>query len=114
LKLEQADADRICKRVVDYSVDTKIVAEQFGISRRRVQAILQEQDHVTENPNKQGRKRPWVRFERDYSLVTAHLDWFYNSREQWVLAVEEDASRFVYALIETDARSAERTVELLD
>ena len=180
MKLEQADADRICKRVVDYDVDTKIVAEQFGISRRRVQqlakayretgelpeletpgrkpyadhpadldervlelhqlldigavaiahvlrtrdglsiannrvhAILQEHDHVTQNPNKQGRRRPWVRFERDYSLVTAHLDWFHNSREQWVLAIEDDASRFVYALIETDAQSAERTVELLD
>jgi transposase InsO family protein len=69
---------------------------------------------VTENPNKQGRRRPWVRFERDYSLVTAHLDWFHNSREQWVLAIEDDASRFVYDLIETDGASAERTVELLD
>jgi transposase InsO family protein len=180
VKLEQADVNRICKRVVDYSVDTTIVAEQFGISRRRVQqlakqyretgeipeletpgrkpyadhpedldecvlelyhtldigavaiahilrtrdglsiannrvhAILQEHDHVTENPNKQGRRRPWVRFERDYSLVTAHLDWFHNSREEWVLAIEDDASRFVYDLIETDAASAERTVDLLD
>jgi transposase len=39
VKLQQADAGRICKRVVDYGVDTKIVAEQFGISRRRIQQL---------------------------------------------------------------------------
>ncbi|MFC6764663.1 hypothetical protein [Natrinema soli] len=62
------------------------------IDNNRVHAILQEYEHVTENPNKQGRKRPWVRWEREYSLVTVHMDWFENSRKQWCLAVEDDAS----------------------
>ena len=180
MKLEQDDVDRICQRVVDHEMDTQLVADQFDISRRRVQqlaktyretgeipeletpgrkpyadypadlhirilelydryeqgatviakllrirdgitvdnnavhAILQEYEHVTENPKKQGRKRPWVRWERDFSLVTVHLDWYRNSREQWVLGVEDDASRKVLGMIETDARSAERSVELLD
>lgn len=180
MKLEPADVDPICERVVDQGVDTKIVAEQFGISRRRVQqltkdyrdtgeipeletpgrkpyadhpgdlearilelhrtldvgavvinhilgtrdvlsiaanhvhAILQEHDHVTENPNKHGRRQPWVRSERDYSLVTAHLRWFHNSRDQWVLAIKDDASRFIFDIIGKDARSAARSVELLD
>ena len=180
MKLDQDDVDRICKRVVDYHLDTQFVAEQFDISRRRVQqlakayresgeiptldtpgrkpyrtypddlidrilelynrfelgataiahilrvrddlaidnnrvhTILKEYDNVTENPNKQGRKRPWVRWEREYSLVTVHMDWFHNSREQWCLAVQDDASRLILDMIETDRRSTDRSVELLD
>jgi len=65
-------------------------------------------------PNKQGRRRPWVRFERDYSLVTVHMDWFENSRKQWCLAVEDDASRKILGMIETDARSGAASIQLLE
>lgn len=54
---------------------------------------------MTENPAKQGRQRPWVRFEREYSLVTVHLDWYQNDREDRVLAVEDDTSRKVLEVI---------------
>ena len=180
MKLEQADVDRICKRVVDHGMDTQLVAEQFDISRRRVQQlakeyresdelptldtpgrkpyadhpedleerilevresldcgavavanvlrkrdgisidtnhvheILEEYEHVTENPNKQGRRRPWVRFERKYAGVTVHMDWYQNERGDAVLAVEDDASRFVFDMIETESQSAQTSVELLD
>lgn len=142
MKLDQDDVTKICRRVVDYEVDTALVAEQFEISRRRVQqlakryrdnseipqvetpgrkpyaeypndleervsalhqrrnagavaiahvlrarddisiantrvhAILKEADRVTDNPNKQGRQQPWVRFEREYAGVTVHMDWY--------------------------------------
>lgn len=180
MKLEQDDVDRICKRVVDHGLDTRLVADQFEISRRRVQqlakayresdeiptldtpgrkpyaeypadvedrildifrtydlgaeavshilrvrdgisidtnrvhTILEEYEHVTENPNKQGRRRPWVRFERDYAGVTVHMDWYQNDRGDHVLGVEDDASRFVFDMIETERRSAATSVELLD
>jgi putative transposase len=178
--LDQDDAIQICKRVVDHDVETKIVAEQFEISRRRVQQlakqyreggeipeletpgrkpyatypadleervlelhqrlgagavaiahvlrvrddlsvannhvheILQEYEHVTENTTKQGRRRPWVRFEREYAGVTVHMDWYTNEEGQQVLAVEDDASRRVFDMIEVDASSASQSVELLD
>ena len=165
VKLEQDDVTRICQRVVDHGLDTQFVADQFEISRRRVQQlakeyrdsgdipqietpgrkpyaeypddleervleihqtlaqgavavahvlrvrdgltidnnvvheILQEHEHVTENPRKQGRRRPWVRFERTYSLVTAHMDWYYNDADQWCLAVQDDASRKILEVI---------------
>jgi len=180
VKLDQDDVIRICKRVVDHDVGTKIVAEQFGISRRRVQQlakqyrkdgeipeletprrkphatypadleervlelhqrrgagavaiahvlrvrddlsvannrvheILQEYEHVTENTNKQGRRRPWVRFEREYAGVTVHMDWYTNEQGQQVLAVEDDASRRVFDMIEADSSSASQSVDLLD
>lgn len=84
------------------------------IPNDRVHDILQEYEYVTENLNKQGRKPPWVRFERKFSLVTVHMGWFHNSREDWVLAVEDDATRKVLGMIETDAQTAERSVELLN
>ena len=88
--------------------------DSITIDNNRVHAILQEYDNVTENPNKQGRKRPWVRWERDYSLLTVHLDWYQNTREDWVIAVEDDASRKILGMIETDSRSSAEAIELLD
>ena len=90
------------------------VRDGLSIDNNRVHAILQEYEHVTEHPRKQGRQRPWVRWEREFSLVTVHLDWFQNSRKQWCLAIEDDASRKILAMTETDARSGEATVQLLD
>jgi len=69
---------------------------------------------VTDNPTKQGRKRPWVRFEREYAGVTVHIDWYQNDRGDQVLAVEDDASRRVFDMIETESSSAQASVELLD
>jgi transposase len=51
------------------------VRDDISIATNRVRAILQEYDHGTENPDKLGRKRPWVRFERKYAGVTIHMDW---------------------------------------
>ena len=180
MKLDQDDVTQICKRVVDHGLDTQFVAEQFEISRRRVQqlakeyretgdiptldtpgrspyaeypsdledrileihrtynlgaeavsnvlrvrdgisidtnrvhTLLEENDYVTNNQNKQGRTRPWVRFEREYAGVTVHMDWYHNDRGEQVLAVEDDASRRVFDMIETDSSSAHASVELLD
>ena len=180
MKLEQDDVTRICRRVVDHELDTQFVADQFDISRRRVQQlaktyretheiphletpgrkpyaeypadledrildihesirmgavavahvlrvrdgltidnnlvheILQEHGNVTENPRKQGRRRPWVRWERKYSLVTVHMDWYCNEDGQWCLAVLDDASRKLLGMIEERSRSAERSVDLVE
>lgn len=86
----------------------------ISIDNNRVHAILQEYDTVTENPRKQGRRRPWVRWERDYSLITVHMDWYQNSENQWCLAVEDDASRKILGMIEEDSRSDDETIQLLD
>jgi len=90
------------------------VRDDTSIDNNRVHAILGEAEHVSENPNKQGRRRPWIRFEREYAGVTVHMDWYCNERGQQVLAAEDDASRRVFDMIETDGSSASRGVELLD
>jgi putative transposase len=42
------------------------------------------------------------------------MDRYHNDRGQWCLAVEDDTSRRVFDMIETDASSARQAVELLD
>lgn len=42
VKLDQEDVAWICGRVVDNDRDTNIVAEQFDVSRRRVQQLAKE------------------------------------------------------------------------
>ena len=93
-----------------------ILRERDGITidNNRVHEILQEYDNVIENKNKQGRRRPWVRWERDHSFITVHLDWYQNSRKDWVIAVEDDASRKILGMIETDSRSTAAAIELLE
>ena len=70
--------------------------------------------HVGENPTKQGSKRPWVRFEREHSGVSVPMDRYHNDREQWCVTVEDDTSRRVFDITETDASSVSQAVEPLD
>ena len=55
-----------------------------------------------------------MRFERKYAGIKVHMDWYRNDRGDHVLAVEDDASRYVFDMIETDRSSAAARVELLD
>ena len=42
MKLDRDDVTRMCQRVVDHNLDTGLVADQFEISRRRVQQFAKE------------------------------------------------------------------------
>lgn len=55
-----------------------------------------------------------MRWERDFSLVRVHLEWYQNDRCDWCLGVEDDASRTVLGIIETAVRSSAKSVRLLD
>ena len=60
-----------------------------------------------EEPNKKGRKRPWVRYERKHALSAVHMDWFYHLSQWQVVAVLDDCSRMILAAKECDRRSVE-------
>jgi len=46
--------------------------------------------------------------------TTVHTDWYQNDRGDQMLGVEDDASRFIFDMIETDASSAAQSLELPD
>lgn len=179
MKLGQDDVEKIILRVVRYGLGTDFVAEQFGISRRRVQQLVKEYRETGEIPrlnrpgrrpyakypanlreevlrakdkyrfsasalgnylrrargltidnnvihailleggmakeelNKKGRKKPWIRYERAYSLSAGHMDWYQHHDGRWVCVVLDDASRKILAGGEYKHRSAEAAVELV-
>lgn len=86
----------------------------LSVDHNKVHDILQTHGEAGVNKRKQGRRRPWVRWERSFPLETVHMDWYHNRQEEWCLAVQDDASRCVLAMVEQEARSAETSVALLD
>ena len=90
------------------------VRDGFSIAINRIHTILQEYEHVNENPNKQGRRRLRIRFEREYAGVTIHMNWYHNDRGHWMLAFEDVPGGVVFDMIETDSNSASHSVDLPD
>jgi putative transposase len=82
-----------------------------------IHAILQEHGRMKENKNKQGRRRPWVRYERSHSLSLVHMDWHYVKDHRigspLLCVVLDDASRKVLAATESQAISSEASIALL-
>ena len=46
--------------------------------------------------------------------MTVHMDWYRNNRDDHVLAVEDNASHYVFDPVETDSSSAAVSFELLN
>ncbi len=83
------------------------------VDNNLVHQILLEEGLAVEEPNKKGRKRPWVRYEREHALSAVHMDWFYHNG-RWVIAVLDDCSRMVLAARECDRRSVEASIAVLN
>ena len=66
MRLDQDDVIRICQRVVDHEMDTQYVADQFGISRRRVQQLAQAYRDTDEIPQlKTPGRKPYAEYPPD-------------------------------------------------
>ncbi len=88
--------------------------EGIKIRDIRVHQVLLENNMAKENENKKGRKKPWVRYERNHSLSAVHMDWHQNKHGKWICAVLDDSSRKILSAGEYEHRSAEHSIELLD
>lgn len=84
------------------------------VDNNKVNEILLRHGEAHVNKNKQGRRRPWVRFERLLPLTTVHMDWYHNQARDWVICVQDDASRRVLEMRELPGRSAEQSVDALE
>ena len=61
------------------------------------------------------RKKTWIRYERRHSLTAVHIDWHQRPNDgPWVYAVEDDASRKLLALLETDSATQEESIHGLE
>jgi putative transposase len=85
----------------------------FRVDNNVIHGILLEAGMAREEPNKKGRRKPWIRYEREYSLSAGHMDWYQHHDGRWVCVVLDDASRKILSGGEYNARSADAAVELL-
>ena len=94
---------------------TKLLRDKHGlkISNEIVHAILRKNNMATEQLNKQKRRKPWVRYERQHSLSAGHMDWTEYDDKQCCVVLD-DSSRKILAGVECSNATAEQSIRLVE
>jgi putative transposase len=79
------------------------------IGHNRINKILIYLGYAKRKYFKDIRKKNWKRYERRHSLTAVHIDWHYY-KGTWVFGVEDDASRKLLALVESDKESTDNSI----
>ena len=69
---------------------------------------------ATEQVNKQKRRKPWVRYERQHSLSAGHMDWTEWPDGMKCCVVLDDSSRKILAGVECSNATAEQSIALVE
>jgi len=77
------------------AVTIEKILDEKGVHmpHNRIHKILKQEGLAIDEPKKQ-KRRKWIRYERRYSNILWHADWFENKDEQ-IIIFEDDASRFI-------------------
>ncbi len=93
----------------------RVIDAVYGvhIPHNRIHGVLKSVGLARDEPRKQ-RQRKWVKYERKYSNSLWHTDWKLLDGYGWLIAYEDDASRFIldYGLFEE--ATSEHAVEVLE
>ncbi len=79
------------------------------IGHNRIHQILIYLGYARKKDKRDIRKKKWKRYERRHSLTAVHIDWHYF-KGTWVFCVEDDASRKLLALIESNNESTDNSI----
>ena len=79
------------------------------IGHNRIHQILVYLGYAKKRNKRDIRKKKWKRYERRHSLTAVHIDWHYF-KGIWVFGVEDDASRKLLALIESNKESTDNSI----
>jgi transposase len=79
------------------------------IGHNRIHQILVYLGYAQKKTNRNIRKKKWIRYQRRHSLTAVHIDWHYF-KGVWVFCVEDDASRKLLALIESEKESTDNSI----
>ena len=85
------------------------------IPHNTIHKIMLAKGYAAEQENKQKRRKPWIRYERDHSLSAVHMDWHISKivPGKQVCVVLDDASRKILSGGEFSNATAENSVLLL-
>lgn len=117
----EEEKDMILKTYKKYrfsaSLLEPIIFRDFGvhIPHNKIHKILLDQGYAKKLGKDVIRKKPTCRYERKHSLSLGHMDWHQRPFDGiWVCALEDDASRALLGLIETDNPTVETTINLVE
>ena len=79
------------------------------IGHNRIHQILIFLGYAKKKDKRDIRKKKWKRYERRHSLTAVHIDWHYF-KGTWVFGVEDDASRKLLALVESNKESTDNSI----
>ncbi len=79
------------------------------VGHNRIHKILIYLGYAKRKGYKDIRKKKLKRYERRHSLTAVHIDWHYF-KGVWVFCVEDDASRKLLALIESEKESTDNSI----
>ena len=82
---------------------------QKHIGHNRIHQILVYLGYAKKKDKRDIRKKKWIRYQRRHSLTAVHIDWHYF-KGTWVFGVEDDASRKLLALIESERESTNNSI----
>jgi len=83
------------------------------IPHNTIHKVLISKGLAKEEPNKQKRRKAWVRYEREHSLSAGHLDWHEPGDGKKICVVLDDASRKILSGGEFDNATEENSVKLV-
>ena len=96
------------------AVTIEKILDEKGVHmpHNRIHKILKQEGLAIDEPKKQ-RRRKWIRYERRYSNILWHADWFENDGEQ-IVVFEDDASRFITGFGVFGNATAKNAVDALE
>lgn len=83
------------------------------IPHNAIHRVLKEKGLAKEEPNKQKRRKPWIRYEREHSLSAGHLDWHEPANGPKVCVVLDDASRKILSGGEFESATEDNSIKLV-
>jgi len=84
------------------------------IPHNTIHKVLISKGLAKEEPNKQKRRKAWIRYEREHSLSAGHLDWHEPGDGKKICVVLDDASRKILAGGEFEAATEENSIKLVE
>ncbi len=83
------------------------------IPHNTIHKVLMKHGLAKEEPNKQKRRKHWIRYEREHSLSAGHLDWHEPAECPKVCVVLDDASRKILSGGEFEYATEENSIKLV-
>ena len=119
--LTRQEKDAILHLHTIHNVGARIIAKLLRkryavrIGNTLVHDALLKHTMAVPNIHKQGRRKPWIRYERKHSLSAGHMDWH---TAKWcentqVGTVIDDSSRKILAATEGEHATGEQTIHLV-